>query len=89
MKSVNDIHFYRIRIGMKNISRSVLISDTIEHAVTLNEFISIQHARVRSVTSQIAVINIAIESAIADLFNIISETPVVRTYAHVNRDLSF
>ena len=89
VKSVNDIHFYRIRIGMKNISRSVLISDTIGHAVTLNEFISIQHARVRSVTSQIAVINIAIESAIADLFNIISETPVVRTYAHVNRDLSF
>ena len=81
VKAVNDIHFHRIQTGIKNISRSVLTVDTIEHTVTLDEFISIQHVRVKSVTSQVVMTNLAIKRAVTDLINIISESPVVCTYA--------
>ena len=76
---VNDIVVNRIQKNLKQISRSLLTVLPQDRTITLDEFVTMEEACVKTVTTQLAMKNRATENAVADLFAVVTATAVVRT----------
>jgi dynein heavy chain len=73
---INDIVENRIQKNLKQISRAVLISLPYERTVTLEEFVLMQESSVRANTNLLAMKNLEVETAVTDLFNVVSTTAI-------------
>ena len=76
---VNDIVVNRIQKNLKQISRSLITVLPQDRTITLDEFVTMEEACVKTVTTQLAMKNRATENAVADLFAVVTATAVVRT----------
>lgn len=72
VNKVNDIIDNRIQKNLRLISKTVLVALPTEHAVTVEEFVSMQEAAVRNATHSLSMKNIEIENAVYDIFDVIA-----------------
>lgn len=71
---INDIVANRIQKNLKIITRTVLVSLPYERTVTLDEFVAMQETSVKANTHALSMKNLEVETAVNDLFDILSST---------------
>lgn len=73
---INDIVENRIQKNLRLITKTVLVSLPYDRAMTLEEFVEMQEASVKTCTHQLAIRNLEIETAVNDLISIIDPSSI-------------
>lgn len=81
---INDIVENRVQKNLKQISRTVLVSLPNERSVTLEEFVQMQEMSVKSATYQLAMRNLEVENAVADLLAIVHSSHIDSSIAAIS-----